>query len=64
MKVRDIIRLLEDRGWYLVATRGSHRQFKHPFKPGRVTVAGKPSDDLAPGTLSSVFKQAQITREK
>ncbi len=48
MKVRDIIRLLEDEGWFLVETRGSHRQYKHPVRPGRVTVAGKPSDDLAP----------------
>jgi predicted RNA binding protein YcfA (HicA-like mRNA interferase family) len=58
MKVRDVIRMLEEEGWYLVATRGSHRQFKHPQRPGRVTVAGKPSDDLAPGTLNSVRKQA------
>jgi predicted RNA binding protein YcfA (HicA-like mRNA interferase family) len=49
MKVREAIRLIEDDGWYLVATRGSHRQYKHPTKPGRVTIAGKPSDDLAPG---------------
>ena len=54
--------LLED-GWFLVATRGSHRQYKHPIKPGRVTVAGKPSDDVAPGTLGSIRKQAQITKE-
>jgi predicted RNA binding protein YcfA (HicA-like mRNA interferase family) len=47
VKVRDIIRLIEDDGWYLVATRGSHRQYKHPSKPGRVTVAGKPPDDMA-----------------
>ncbi|MEO8332116.1 MAG: type II toxin-antitoxin system HicA family toxin [Gallionella sp.] len=46
--------------WQLVASRGSHRQFKHPEKPGRVTVAGKPSDDLAPGTLNSIFKQAGL----
>jgi predicted RNA binding protein YcfA (HicA-like mRNA interferase family) len=62
MKVREILAMLESDGWYLVATRGSHRQFKHPAKPGRVTVAGKPSDDLAPGTLNSIFKQAQIKR--
>lgn len=58
MKVNDVLRLLHDDGWYLVATRGSHRQFKHPSKPGRVTVPGKPSDDLAPGTLGSILKQA------
>jgi predicted RNA binding protein YcfA (HicA-like mRNA interferase family) len=47
-------------GWYIAATRGSHRQFKHPVKNGRVTVPGKPSDDLAPGTLNSILKQAQL----
>ncbi len=60
MKVREAIRLIEDDGWFLVATRGSHRQFKHPVKAGRVTVAGKPSDDLAPGTLNSILKQAGL----
>lgn len=60
MKVRDIIRILHDDGWVLVATRGSHRQFKHPLKPGRVTVPGKPNDDLAQGTLKSVMKQADL----
>jgi len=59
-KVREIIRLLEADGWYLAATKGSHRQYKHPHKPGRVTVAGKPSDDLAPGTLNSIRKQADL----
>ena len=60
MKVRDVIKLIEDDGWYLVTTKGSHRQYKHPFKTGRVTIAGHPSDDLAPGTLNSIFKQAQL----
>ena len=60
MKVRDAIRLLTADGWFLVATRGSHRQFKHGRKTGRVTVAGKPSDDLAPGTLNSILKQAGL----
>ena len=59
-KVRDIIRLIEQDGWFLVATRGSHRQYKHPAKPGRVTIAGHPGDDLAPGTLSSILKQADL----
>ena len=58
MKVSDILRMLGDDGWYLASTKGSHRQFKHPSKPGRVTVAGKPSDDLAPGTLNSILKQS------
>lgn len=58
MKVRDIIDRLEKDGWYLVATRGSHRQFKHSTKTGRVTIAGKPNDDIAPGTFNSIRKQA------
>lgn len=62
MKVGDVLRMLNDDGWYMVATRGSHRQFKHLTKPGRVTVAGKPSDDLAPGTLNSILKQAGLKR--
>jgi predicted RNA binding protein YcfA (HicA-like mRNA interferase family) len=60
MKVSEVLRLLQNDGWSLVATRGSHRQFKHANKPGRVTVPGKPSDDLAPGTLNSIFKQAGL----
>ena len=49
MKVKDIIDLITSDGWYIVATKGSHRQFKHQSKPGRVTIAGKPSDDISPG---------------
>ncbi len=60
MKIRDIIKLLEEDGWTVVRQRGSHRQFKHTSKPGLVTVAGKPGDDLAPGPLNSVFKQAGL----
>lgn len=60
MKAREAIQLIEADGWYLVATKGSHRQFKHPAKPGRVTIAGKHSDDLAPGTLNSILKQAGL----
>jgi len=60
MKVREAIRVIEDDGWFQVATRGSHRQYKHPTKPGRVTIAGKSSDDLAPGTLNSILKQAGL----
>jgi predicted RNA binding protein YcfA (HicA-like mRNA interferase family) len=62
MKVGDVLRMLLDDGWNLVATRGSHRQFKHTTKPGRVTVPGKPSDDLAPGTLNSILKQAGLRK--
>jgi predicted RNA binding protein YcfA (HicA-like mRNA interferase family) len=60
LKVLEIIRLIERAGWRQVAQRGSHRQFKHPDKPGRVTVAGNASDDLAPGTLNSILKQAGL----
>lgn len=60
MKVRDVLKLLKDDGWYLVATEGSHRQFKHPTKTGRVTVPGKPNDDLAKGTLNSILRQSGI----
>lgn len=62
MKVSEVLYLLRDDGWFLVATRGSHRQYKHPSKAGRVTVPGKPSDDLAPGTLNSIFKQAGLKK--
>jgi predicted RNA binding protein YcfA (HicA-like mRNA interferase family) len=55
--------LIENDGWFLVATRGGHRQYKHPAKPGRVTVAGKASDDLAPGTVNSILKQAGLKEE-
>ena len=64
MKVRDALRLIEEDGWYLVATRGSHRQYKHPNKLGRVTIAGKPADDIAPGTLNSIRKQAGLTEKR
>jgi predicted RNA binding protein YcfA (HicA-like mRNA interferase family) len=60
VKVREILAIIEDDGWHLVRTRGSHRQFKHDTKPGLVTVSGKPSDDLAPGTLNSILKQAGL----
>jgi predicted RNA binding protein YcfA (HicA-like mRNA interferase family) len=60
MKVREIIKLIEQDGWYLTRTRGSHRQYKHLNKQGLVTVPGKPGDDLAPGTLDSILKQAGL----
>jgi predicted RNA binding protein YcfA (HicA-like mRNA interferase family) len=64
MKVREVIELLKTSGWALVAIRGSHRQYKHPDRPGRVTVAGKPSDDLAAGTLNSILKQAGMKEKR
>ena len=60
MKVRDVIRMWEQDGWVLVRTRGSHLQYKHAVKLGLVTVPGKPGDDLAPGTLNSIMKQAGL----
>ncbi|WP_214471860.1 type II toxin-antitoxin system HicA family toxin [Mesorhizobium sp. dw_380] len=60
LTVREVIRLLEVDGWYLVATKGSHRQYKHKIKAGRVTVAGKPSEEVAPGTLNSILKQSGL----
>lgn len=56
MKVREVLKRLGEDGWYQVAQRGSHRQFKHPTKRGRVTLHGHPSDDLHPKTLASVLK--------
>ncbi|MBA2447525.1 MAG: type II toxin-antitoxin system HicA family toxin [Chloroflexi bacterium] len=64
MKVRDVIRRLEQDGWYLDRMRGSHRQFKHPTKPDVVTVPGEPADDVAIGTLKSIWDQAQMERER
>ena len=60
MKVSEFIALLEKDGWVQVRMKGSHRQFHHPNKPGTVTVAGKPSIDIPPGTLNSALKQAGL----
>jgi predicted RNA binding protein YcfA (HicA-like mRNA interferase family) len=60
VKVQELIRLIEDDGWFLVRTRGSHRQFHHPVKPGTVTIAGKLSVDIPPGTLKNALKQAGL----
>jgi predicted RNA binding protein YcfA (HicA-like mRNA interferase family) len=62
LKVGEILKILEDDGWYLATTRGSHRQYKHPTKPGRVTVPGKPSKVLPIGIERSILKQAGIDR--
>jgi predicted RNA binding protein YcfA (HicA-like mRNA interferase family) len=59
-KVRDAIRLIEADGWRLSRTRGDHRQFNHSEKPGLVTIAGRPSDDIPPGTWQSILKQAGL----
>lgn len=64
MKVRDILKLLADDGWFLVVTEGSHRQFKHGTKKGRVTVPGKPNHELPPGTLNSILRQAGLKNKR
>ncbi len=63
MKVREVVRMLEDDGWYRVAGRGIHRQFRHPTKPGRVTVAGNPGNEMARGTLANIRRQAGWSKE-
>ena len=60
MKTRDVLRIIHEDGWYLVAQHGSHRQFKHPEKRGRVTIAGHPSEEMDEGTSKRIFKQAGI----
>jgi predicted RNA binding protein YcfA (HicA-like mRNA interferase family) len=60
MKVREVIALIEADGWVYIYTRGDHRQFKHPTKPGRVTVAGHRNADLHPKTLRSILRQAGL----
>jgi predicted RNA binding protein YcfA (HicA-like mRNA interferase family) len=60
MKVRDVLRLIQRDGWFLVRTKGSHRQYHHPTKPGTVTVAGHPSVDMTPKTQASVLRQAGL----
>lgn len=60
MKVRTVIRMIEADGWALVATRGSHRRDEHPAEPGRVTIAGAQTDEVAPGTLGSILKPAGL----
>jgi predicted RNA binding protein YcfA (HicA-like mRNA interferase family) len=60
MKVRELLKLLEQDGWYIDRTRGSHRQLRHATKPGTVTVSGHASDTVHPKTLKSVFRQARL----
>ena len=62
MKVRDLLRLLREDGWWLARTRGSHHQFRHADKPGLVTVSGHGRDEVAPGTLHSILKQAGLRK--
>jgi len=60
MKVREVVRMLTQDGWYLTRTRGSHHQYKHPTKKGLVTIPGNRNDELAQGTLKSILKQAGL----
>jgi predicted RNA binding protein YcfA (HicA-like mRNA interferase family) len=60
MKVREAIKMIEKDGWFMVRRRGSHRQYKHSHKKGLVTIAGHLNDELARGTLNSIFKQAGL----
>jgi len=60
VKVRDVIKLIEENGWKLARTKGSHRQYHHAAKPGTVTIAGRASAELPPGTLNSILKQAGL----
>jgi predicted RNA binding protein YcfA (HicA-like mRNA interferase family) len=62
MKVSEVLRRLKDDGWFIYDQKGSHRQYKHGVKPGKVTVAGHPSDEVAVGTLKSIYKQAGWTK--
>jgi predicted RNA binding protein YcfA (HicA-like mRNA interferase family) len=63
VKVRDVLRRLEQDGWRIERVRGSHRQLKHPSKPGLVTVAGKASVDVPVGTLKNIWRQAGLEEQ-
>jgi predicted RNA binding protein YcfA (HicA-like mRNA interferase family) len=60
LKFRDLIKRVEEDGWRLHNAVGRHRQYKHPDKPGRVTIAGKPGKDVPEGTRKSILKQAGL----
>lgn len=62
VKVNELIAMIEADGWFRVRQKGSHRQYHHPTKPGSVTVSGKSSVDVPPGTLNSVLKQAGLKK--
>jgi predicted RNA binding protein YcfA (HicA-like mRNA interferase family) len=62
MKVRDVIKILERDGWKKTRQKGSHAHYTHPAKPGAVTIAGHPSDDMAPGTFNNILKQAGLKK--
>ena len=64
MKIREVIKMIEKDGWYLVKVKGSHRQYKHSSKKGLVTISGHSNDDIGKGTLNSILKQAGLKQEK
>jgi predicted RNA binding protein YcfA (HicA-like mRNA interferase family) len=64
MKIREVIKLIEKDGWYLVRVKGDHRQYKHPSKKGLVTISGHVNEDIATGTLNSMLKQVGLKEEK
>lgn len=63
MKVRDVVKLVEEDRWYHVETKGDHRRYKHPVKKGRTTISGHPGKEMSPGTFNAVLKQAQIDKK-
>ena len=64
MKIREVVKLIEKDGWYLVRVKGDHRQYKHPSKKGLVTISGHFNEDVAKGTLNSMLKQAGLKEVK
>jgi len=62
MKVKELLKKLQEDGWQLVRTKGSHRQYKHPSKSGTVTIAGKPSVEVPKGTLNAILKQSGLKK--
>ena len=64
MKFRELMKILEEDGWKVIAHRGSHRQLEHPTKRGKVTVAGKPKDDVPKGTAANILRQAGLRRPR
>lgn len=63
MKIKDVLELLKENGWFIVRTKGSHRQLKHPTILGVITLAGKLSDDIKKGTLGSILRKAGLNKQ-
>ena len=66
MKIRDLVKLVEQDGWKLERTKGSHRQYRHPDKPGSgtLTIAGHSSKEVPKGLLNAMLKQAGLKHEQ